>query len=233
VRISRLNRYYEPALRLCRLLLEGSGVKADLGDVLAPAFFVPMETVFERAVANALQGRDGPDAHHGAAFSDRFRHIAGSPALTISFKPDVLLGPRDDPWSVLDAKYLDPIRMHRGQPVFSNPNLYQMVTYCVALRCPGVLVYPRVSEDVDVTYEMAGAAVTLRTVDLAMPSSRACGDSLRTSHASCPSGEPGSGSARRPASTRGNRSPGKAGALRREPPKRLSYGPLTSGPGAT
>jgi len=44
-----------------------------------------------------------------------------------------------------------------------------MVTYCTTLGCPGILVYPRVSEDIDATYEVSGTRVTLRTVDLATP----------------------------------------------------------------
>jgi 5-methylcytosine-specific restriction enzyme subunit McrC len=169
VGISRLNRYYQPALRLCRLFLEGSGIESELGDVVAPAFFVPMEEVFERAVVNALKDEIGPSARHGSVFADRIRHVVGSPQLPINLKPDVVVGPREQPLLVLDAKYLAPIRRHRGRPVFSNANLYQMLSYCAALRCPGMLVYPKVSDDVDVTYEVAGIRVTLRTVDLATP----------------------------------------------------------------
>jgi 5-methylcytosine-specific restriction enzyme subunit McrC len=169
VNLSRLNRYYEPALRLCQLFLEGSGVRADLGDVVVPAFFVPMEEVFERAVVNTLREEIGLSVHHGALFTDRFRHMAGNPALVIGFRPDILLGPRERPVLILDAKYLNAVGEHRGRPVFSNQNLYQMVTYCTTLGCPGILVYPRVSEDIDVTYEVSGTRVTLRTVDLAAP----------------------------------------------------------------
>lgn len=167
IRMSRLNRYYEPSLRLCRLLLEGAGVKAELGDVVAPAFFVPMEEVFERAVVNALRDEMGALAHHGPVFPDRFRRILGSPPLSVSFKPDILLGSRDRPFLVLDTKYRNPVGRHRDRPSFSNRDIYQMVTYCTALRCPGMLVYPKVFEDVDVTYDVAGVRVTLRTVDLA------------------------------------------------------------------
>ena len=38
-----------------------------------------------------------------------------------------------------------------------------------ALECRGILVYPRVSEDIDATYEVSETQVTLRTVDLATP----------------------------------------------------------------
>lgn len=87
----------------------------------------------------------------------------------IGIKPDIFLGPRERPFLVLDAKYLNAVGEHRGRPVFSNQNLNQMVTYCTTLGCPGILVYPRVSEDIDATYEVSGTRVTLRTVDLATP----------------------------------------------------------------
>ena len=87
----------------------------------------------------------------------------------IGIKPDIFLGPRERPFLVLDAKYLNAVGEHRGRPVFSNQNLNQMVTYCTTLGCPGIIVYPRVSEDIDATYEVSGTRVTLRTVDLATP----------------------------------------------------------------
>jgi McrBC 5-methylcytosine restriction system component len=57
VRVTRLNAYYGPALRLCRLYLEGRGVEQPTGEVAAPAFLLPMAQVFESAVAADLTQR--------------------------------------------------------------------------------------------------------------------------------------------------------------------------------
>src|SRR5262249_18051081 len=55
--MNRLNQRYRPALDLCRLFLAQSGLGLDVGAVAAPAYFFPMELVFQEAVTNLLQSR--------------------------------------------------------------------------------------------------------------------------------------------------------------------------------
>jgi 5-methylcytosine-specific restriction enzyme subunit McrC len=164
LRLTRLNQRYEPALRLARLLITGSGVDRAIGDVDAPAFFLPMEEVFERAVANACADRlPGVQAQHGS--TRHFVHVGGGPALPISIRPDILVGA--PPVLVADTKYASPTRVRRfGGLGYVNEHLYQVATYAKAHGTAGALIYPRWDVDVDVTYDLAGIEIRLLTVDL-------------------------------------------------------------------
>jgi len=80
--------------------------------------------------------------------------------------PDNVIGPRDAPWLIVDAKYKNPMRWRRGGQYFINEDLYQAFTYAAALDAPTVLVYPRVDRDVNVTLETAGVLTRDVSADL-------------------------------------------------------------------
>lgn len=167
---SRLNRHYGPALSLCRLFLEGSGLELNLGDVVARSFFVPMERVFQLALTNALRECLGAVIHSEPSFGSRFDYVAGEPDLGVTIRPDVVIGSLARPSFLLDAKYANPIGLHRGQPTFSNANLYQLATYCRALGCDGFLVYPQFDVSVNVAYRLKDSVLGVRAVNLDLPS---------------------------------------------------------------
>jgi 5-methylcytosine-specific restriction endonuclease McrBC regulatory subunit McrC len=77
-----------------------------------------------------------------------------------------VIGPRDAPWLIVDAKYKNPLRETWGKEYFHNEDLYQAFTYATALGAPAVLVYPRVDQDVDVMLESGEREVRIATVDL-------------------------------------------------------------------
>lgn len=162
--LTRLNRHYAPALRLARLFVTGSGVDRATGDVDVPAFFLPMEEVFELAVANACADRlPGVRPQRGSA--RHFVHMAGGPILPITIRPDILIGA--PPLLVADTKYASPTRVRRfGGQGYVNEHIYQVATYAKAHGAPGVLIYPRWDADVDVTYDLAGTDIRIVTVDL-------------------------------------------------------------------
>ena len=164
IQMTRLNQHYEPALRLARLFVTGSGLDSELGAVDAPAFFLPMEEVFERAVANACSDRlHGFGAQSGS--SRHFVHLRGDPGLSITMRPDILVG--HPPVLVADTKYASPTRPKRfGGLGFVNDHLYQIATYAKAYRASGVLIYPRQVLDIDVTYDLAGTEIRILSVDL-------------------------------------------------------------------
>jgi 5-methylcytosine-specific restriction enzyme subunit McrC len=165
--LNRLSSYYEPALRLCRLVLETSGIELDAGDVATPGFFFSMADVFEKAVERALREEFGrQNVHHQPEFNDRIRVIDGEPAIPVTFIPDNVIGPHDAPWLIVDAKYKKPLRENWGKQYFHNDDFYQAFTYAVALSAPAVLVYPRVDQDVDVTFEVGGHELRVVAVDL-------------------------------------------------------------------
>ena len=62
-----------------------------------------------------------------------------------------VIGARDTPRLIVDAKYKNPLIEHHGDR-FRNSDLYQVFTYAAALDAPAVLVHPRVDQDVDVEF---------------------------------------------------------------------------------
>jgi 5-methylcytosine-specific restriction enzyme subunit McrC len=166
-RLNRLNSHYEPALTLCRLVLECAGLDVESGNVTTRGFFFSMAAVFEKAVERALrEGFGRRNTHSQREYRDRIRVIDGEPSIPVTIKPDNVIGPSGTPWLIVDAKYKMPLIDHHGDR-FRNSDLYQAFTYAVALEAPALLVYPRCGQDIDVTFETNGNAVRVLTVDLA------------------------------------------------------------------
>jgi len=167
VRLSRLTSYYEPALTLSRLVLEAAGIELEAGDVSTPGFFFNMADVFEKAIERALREEFGArNVWHQPPYNDRIRVVEGEPAIPVTIIPDNVIGPRDAPWLIVDAKYKNPLRWREGKQYFRNEDLYQAFTYAAALDAPAVLVYPRVDRDVDTNLEGPGSSVRIETADL-------------------------------------------------------------------
>ena len=166
ISLTRMTSYYEPALTLCRMVLESAGIELETGEVATPGFFFSMADVFEKAIERALREEFGrQNVHCQAEYKDRIRVVDGEPVIPVTFIPDNVIGPRDAPWLVVDAKYKNPFIEHHGDR-FRNSDLYQAFTYAAALDAPAVLVYPRVSRDADVTLELLSEKVRILTVDL-------------------------------------------------------------------
>jgi hypothetical protein len=55
--LTRLNHHYRPALELCRLLMHQAGILLEPGGTAAPAYFFPMELVFQESVTTFLRKR--------------------------------------------------------------------------------------------------------------------------------------------------------------------------------
>jgi 5-methylcytosine-specific restriction enzyme subunit McrC len=167
VALTRMTHYYGPALALCRLVLESAGIELEAGDVSTPGFFFNMADVFEKAIDRSLREEFGThNILYQPQYRDRIRVIDGEPATPVTFIPDNVIGPRDAPWLIVDAKYKNPLRWRGGTQYFVNEDLYQAFTYAAALDAPAVLVYPRVDRGVDVTLDPSLHAVQIRTVDL-------------------------------------------------------------------
>ena len=164
--LNRLSSYYEPALRLCRLVLETSGIELGAGDVATPGFFFSMADVFEKAIERALREEFGrQNVHHQPEYNNRIRVVDGEPAIPVTFIPDNVIGPHDVPWLIVDAKYKKPLLEHYGDR-FHNADLYQAFTYAAALGAPAVLLYPKVDQEVDVAFEVGRHQVRLMAVEI-------------------------------------------------------------------
>lgn len=170
VRVTRLNAHYQPALRLARLALEGAGVEDAAGAQTAPAYFVPMWRVWEEAVASALEDAGVHRLHAQPEFGDRFAQLAGAPKLRITLRPDLLIGSRIHPSFAIDLKWAPPLALRHGKRRVRNEHVYQLATYCSALGCDGMLVYPRFDDNIESVYEFQGRRLYLQAVDLSLPS---------------------------------------------------------------
>ncbi|MFJ3647765.1 McrC family protein [Streptomyces murinus] len=140
-RPTRLNFRYYQALRLARVILDGSSTEHGPGDLRTDGFLFDMNKLFEDFVTTALQesfqDRRGPFGSHTTRLQDP--HYLDE-AAAIRMKPDfVLYGPDGTPCAVVDAKYK--AERPRGYP---GADLYQMLAYCTALGLPeGHLVYAK------------------------------------------------------------------------------------------
>lgn len=168
VRVTRLNKEYGPMLALCRTYAEARGVEEAGGaDVRARAVLFPMEKVFEAAIANHLRQRLGSAV--SPQQGSQLHPLAGEPAHPVTYVPDLRIE-LDGRRLVLDTKYANPeLTTRYGTTSFRNRDLYQIAFYALAEGCPGYLVYPRVTRDIDVAFEIGGTRCGIVTVDLEAP----------------------------------------------------------------
>jgi 5-methylcytosine-specific restriction enzyme subunit McrC len=166
VNLTRLNSHYQPALRLARLALEGAGVTDEAGAISAPAYFVPLWRVWEAAMAGALREAGVLGIREQPEYSDRIVQTGGFPKLTVTINPDLIIGPRLAPRMLIDLKWTPALQLRHGEKRLRNDHLYQLSTYCTALGCDGILVYPQIDDPVCSDYTFKGRKIYLRTIDL-------------------------------------------------------------------
>ncbi|MEU0434798.1 restriction endonuclease [Streptomyces sp. NPDC006290] len=135
-RPTRLNARYHHALRLARVVLDGSSAEHAPGGLRIDGFLFDMNKLFEDFVTVALR-----DAFRGTGHTARLQdphHL--DQAAAIRMRPDFVLYDADGtPCAVVDAKYKAEKR--NG---FPESDLYQMLAYCTALGLPeGHLVYAK------------------------------------------------------------------------------------------
>lgn len=129
----RLTDHYEPIHRLCRLLLEASGVGEREGGHPFATFLIDMNKLFERFVAEWLR------AHLPSEYLlDTQVHDYLDRGHNIPVIPDLVLRRRGEIVLVADTKYK---RVREGAPGASDA--YQLLAYCRTLGVrTGVLIYP-------------------------------------------------------------------------------------------
>lgn len=159
---TRINRAYEPLLRLAKVIREAQTLGHQRGGLRASTFLLDMNRLFEsyveHAVRNALEGRCdvvGQDGQH----LDVDRRVR--------MKPDLLL--RDSrsrgPLHVADMKY-----KISGDERGRNADYYQMLAYTTAYGLDsGTLLYAQLGDGVDlgeVTVRRTGTRLRTLPVDL-------------------------------------------------------------------
>jgi 5-methylcytosine-specific restriction enzyme subunit McrC len=132
---TRLNRRYEPALRLAEIVLAGDSFEHRFGDLTLTGFTFDMWKIYEDFVCGAL--REAFAVHGGrVALQDRW-HLDDNSAILM--KPDLVWYVGGTALAVVDAKY----KAEKPEG-FPDADLYQLLAYCTALGLPaGHLVYAR------------------------------------------------------------------------------------------
>jgi len=132
VAFTRLNRHYEPALRLARLLFENLALHDQRGRTRASAFLVDMNKLFERFVTERLR----------RALRGRLEVRSEPPVYlaegrNVLMKPDLEFRRNGRAVFVADTKY-----KLTGDAAARSADYYQMLAYTTALDVPaGLLIY--------------------------------------------------------------------------------------------
>lgn len=176
IAFTRLNRAFEPFIRVCRIFLAGATLTLQASDVETFSFLVPMEKLFEEFVAAVIA--EDPAYFFGQAMDvaaqERNGHlverVGGGHAFALV--PDIVArGPGGT--VVIDTKYKV---LDRTDPTYgvSQADMYQMFAYVANLPAQaGMLLYPDtdVAASQDYLYNISGRKVPLyiRSVSLAHP----------------------------------------------------------------
>lgn len=163
--VTRLNRHYEPALRLARLVLASTALRLGIGKVRADAFLVDMNAVFEAFFREALRAALG--ATRGS-FPDRGPPLRLDRHGRIALRPDLCLVAGGRVLWLGDAKY----KRLAGAGGHVNADVYQMLAYLVATGLgSGTLIYAAGEgvEPADHHVDEVGRVVRVRALDLSRP----------------------------------------------------------------
>lgn len=164
-RMTRLNRRYELALELSRLVLASSSFEHRSGNVGVDGFVLDLPRVFEdfvtAALGDALQG-----LQPGSRVQGQFRTTLDTGG-DVDLRPDIVwLDGAERPLAVADAKY-----KAEKPSGFPNADVYQALAYATVLDLPDVhLIYAKGNEPVR-TYEVRHSPVRVHAhvLDLAQP----------------------------------------------------------------
>jgi 5-methylcytosine-specific restriction enzyme subunit McrC len=139
--ITRLNRHYEDLLELTRIVLSQKYFEdIRVGERRAFGMFVNMDSVFELVVERAFS--------EGARKVDRSLTVEGQgdiPELiegdhSINMTPDIVVRKEDEVVLVGDAKWKTDDNGNHSQG-----DIYQITSYMLSSKTPGILVYPQQS----------------------------------------------------------------------------------------
>jgi 5-methylcytosine-specific restriction enzyme subunit McrC len=168
---TRLNRTYEPVHRLARLLLQDMSLSEQDGEYEFVSFLLDMNELFERFVAKVFEaewptGLGTVHTQRQAALGSR-RSLGGVARRWGRIKPDIAVTRGRDMVAVLDTKY-----KKTPAGMVHNPDVYQVLAYCVAEATDrGALIYPswEFSEDDEIEIRNSNIAIRRFAIDLSVP----------------------------------------------------------------
>ena len=161
---------YRNALLWCKLFLTGKSFTSFSGSSVAFALLFPMETVYERYIADQLRRSLNASALDFSA-QDRTYHLFDAPFGAFLMKPDIVVTRKEDQAVfICDTKWklLDDTRSDLG---ITQADMYQMYAYHKKYGAQNVtLIYPLCSDLKDNQalefVSQDGVTVKVRFVDL-------------------------------------------------------------------
>jgi 5-methylcytosine-specific restriction enzyme subunit McrC len=134
---TRLNKRYEHAIALARLVLESTSIDIGAGRAPACAFLVRMSRVFELFVVTALREALGARTSH-LVHGGRGRQLTMGIAGEIQLWPDLSWWDGSQCRFVADIKYKSAAHIRHAQP----GDLYQLLAYATSANVPsGMLIH--------------------------------------------------------------------------------------------
>jgi 5-methylcytosine-specific restriction enzyme subunit McrC len=160
--ITRLNRRYEPALALARLILNHASIEIEVGALRCSSLLFDMNRLFEDFVTVALRESLGLDPRAFTQNARRHR-LRLDEAEQVALRPDLSWWVGGRPVFVGDVKY-----KRVSVEGIENADLYQLLAYTVATRLPGGLLIYAAGEAGEVTHTVAanGKELHVRTIDI-------------------------------------------------------------------
>lgn len=154
----RLNEDYRLLHDLCRLFLEKKSISEQPGMIGFRGFLLDMNELFEQFISTAFQV---------VGQGTRFVVVSQAPAYLslypVRIRPDITIRAGHSVTAIVDAKY------KRRFDVYDNPDVYQMLAYATALKCPRTfLVFPTSECERDGPVEIVNSSVTveIRRIDI-------------------------------------------------------------------
>ncbi|MCY4369226.1 MAG: hypothetical protein OXF41_07345 [bacterium] len=160
---NRLNRHYEPAIRLAQLILRSTSIELSRGVVRSASFLVDMNKVFEDFMVTALRealGVTERDFPQGA--SGRQMWLAGD---RIRLKPDISW------WVGGRCVFVGDLKYKKTDYGIPNADLYQLLAYTISADLPiGLLIYAQGEADPIIhTIKHVGKRLEVVAVDISGP----------------------------------------------------------------
>jgi len=176
VQVSRLNDYYEPLLRLCKFIVESAWIErlSVEGEIPVFGFLINANELFEDFLTKLVE-ESMPEYQviPQKRIHDLLVKATSSPGLQltqdkireITLKPDIMVQSKTGPILAVDAKYKLEV---------SNNDIYQAVSYSLALHMPTVLVLPQDTGGIMGAYTIVAhdVKIFIMTVNLGVETTR-------------------------------------------------------------
>ncbi len=159
VEYNRLNHHYQILIDVCALIYSSSSL-VDGGDGQAfSSFMANMNQIFEQFVLKYLK-KELPSEHVTGGRITKWANSLQADEYLPVIEPDIYIRGK----YLIDTKYFKSPINERGK--LHSVHLYQILTYMQAYKLNGMLLYPQQNIPLELSYELNGRIVTVKTINL-------------------------------------------------------------------